>query len=150
MADLLLTVHVLAAVIWVGGSVILIALGYYLRGRDINTRNEFTRWTEWLGPRVFAPMSILVIVAGHLLVDELGYDFDQTWLHIGQAGWLLSFLIGVGFYPRQGKKREQLIAQHGVEHESVAASVNRVLTVATIDTLIVVLVVIDMTTKPGL
>jgi hypothetical protein len=32
----------------------------------------------------------------------------------------------------------------------VAASINRVLTVATIDTLIVVAVVIDMTTKPGL
>ena len=40
--------------------------------------------------------------------------------------------------------------QHGVEHESVATSINRVLTVATIDTLIVVLVVVDMTTKPGL
>jgi uncharacterized membrane protein len=150
MTDLLLTIHVLAAVIWVGGSVILLTLGYYLRGRDVNTRVEYTRWTEWLGPRLFAPMSILVIVAGHLLVDEIGYDFDQTWLHIGQAGWLLSFLIGIGFYPREGKKREKLIEQHGVEHQSVASSINRVLTVATIDTLIVVLVVIDMTTKPGL
>jgi uncharacterized membrane protein len=150
MTDLLLTLHVLAAVIWVGGSVLLLALGYYLRGHDLGTRVEYTRWTEWLGPRIFAPMSIIVIVAGHLLVNEIGYDFDQTWLMLGQAGWLLSFLIGIGFYPREGKKREKLIEQHGAEHASVAASINRVLTVATIDTLIVVLVVIDMTTKPGL
>ncbi|HYH57986.1 MAG TPA: hypothetical protein VD790_02025, partial [Thermoleophilaceae bacterium] len=80
----------------------------------------------------------------------IGYDFDQTWLHLGQVGWLLSFIIGIGFYPREGKKREQLIEQHGMEHASVAQSINRVLTVATVDTLIVVLVVIDMTTKPGL
>ena len=146
----LLTAHVLAAVVWVGGSVLALTLGYYLKGRDANTRVEYTRWTEWLGPRLFAPMSIIVIVAGHLLVNEYDLDFDQTWLMLGQAGWLLSFLIGVGFYPREGKKREGLIEQHGIEHESVAASINRVLTVATIDTLIVVLVVIDMTTKPGL
>jgi uncharacterized membrane protein len=150
MADLLLTIHVLAAAIWVGGSVLALALGLYLRRRDITTRVEYTRWTEWLGPRLFAPMSILVIVAGPLLVDEIGYEFDQAWLHIGFAGWFISFLFGVAFYPREGKKREQLIDQHGIEHESVAASINRVLTVAAIDTLVIVGVVIAMTTKPGL
>ena len=150
MTDLLLTIHVLAAVIWVGGSVLALALGYYLRKRDINTRVEYTRWTEWLGPRLFAPMSIAVIVAGPLLVDEIGYGFDQTWLTLGFIGWGISFLFGVGFYPREGVKREKLIEQHGIEHELVAKSVNRVLTVATVDTLVVVLVVIDMTTKPGL
>lgn len=150
MTDLLLTVHVLAAVAWVGGSVFALALGYYLRRRDVETRVEYTRWTEWLGPRYFAPLSVAVIIAGPLLADDIGYDLDQTWLTLGFIGWFLSFLIGVGFYPREGKKREQLIEQHGIAHESVAASVNRVLTMATIDTLIVTLVVIDMTTKPGL
>jgi len=150
MTDLLLTVHVLAAVLWVGGSALALALGYYLRSRDVATRVEYTRWTEWLGPRFFAPLSIAVIVAGPLLADDIGYDFDQTWLTLGFIGWFLSFAIGVAFYPREGKKREQLIEQNGVEHGDVAASVNRVLTVATVDTLIVVLVVIDMTTKPGL
>ena len=149
MTDLLLTIHVLAAVIWVGGSVLALTLGYYLRGRDIETRVEYTRWTEWLGPRLFAPASIAVIIAGPLLVDEIGYDFDQTWLTLGFIGWGISFIFGVGFYPREGARREKLIEQHGVGHELVAKSINRVLTVATIDTLVVVLVVIDMTTKPG-
>jgi uncharacterized membrane protein len=150
MADFLLTIHVLAAVIWVGGSVLALTLGYYLRGRDIETRVEYTRWTEWLGPRLFAPMSILVIIAGPLLVDEIGYDFDQTWLTLGFVGWTISFIFGVAFYPREGAKREKLIEQNGTGHELVAESINRVLTVATIDTIVVVLVVIDMTTKPGL
>ena len=145
----LLTAHVLAAVVWVGGSVLLLLLGYYLRGRDIETRVEYTRWTEWLGPRVFAPMSIIVIIAGPLLADRL-YDFDQIWLTLGFIGWGISFLFGVGFYPREGAKREKLIEANGVGHELVANSINRVLTVATIDTIVVVLVVIDMTTKPGL
>ena len=150
MAELLLTIHVLAAVVWVGGSVLMLALGYHLRGRDAQTRVEYTRWTEWLAPRLLAPASIAVIIAGPLLVDELGYEFNEPWLHVGFAGWFLSFLIGVAFYGREGKKREQLIEQHGIEHQSVADSVNRVLRVATVDTLIIVLVVVDMTVKPGL
>jgi len=150
MLDLLLTIHVLAAVIWVGGSVMMLAIGYYLRGRDLPTRVEFTRWTEWVAPRLIAPASIAVIIAGPLLVDEIGYGFDQIWLHVGFAGWFLSFILGVAFYPREGRRRERLIEKHDSRHESVAASVDRVLTVATVDTLIVVLVVVDMTVKPGL
>ena len=145
----LLTAHVVAAVVWVGGSVLALTLGYYLRGRDIETRVEYTRWTEWLGPRLFAPMSVIVIIACPLLADRL-YNFDQTWLTLGFIGWGLSFLIGVAFYPREGAKREKLIEQNGMANEQVAKSINRVLTVATVDTLIVLLVVIDMTTKPGL
>ena len=145
----LLTAHVVAAVVWVGGSVLALTLGYYLRGRDIETRVEYTRWTEWLGPRLFAPMSVIVIIAGPLLADRL-YDFDQTWLTLGFIGWAISFVIGVAFYPREGAKREKLIEQNGMANEHVARSINRVLTVATVDTLIVLLVVIDMTTKPGL
>ena len=149
MADLLLTIHVLAAVRWVGGSVLMLATGYYLRGRDVDTRVEYTRWTEWLAPRIIAPASVAVIIAGPLLVSEIGYEMNEPWLHVGFFGWFVSTVLGIAFYPREGKKRERLIEQHGVAHESVAASVNRVLTVATVDTLVVVLVVIDMTTKPG-
>lgn len=149
MTELLLTAHVLGAVVWVGASATLLVLGYHLRSRDAQTRVEYTRWTEWFGPRVIAPASIAVIVAGPLLVGEIGYEFDQLWLHLGFAGWFISFLLGVAFYPREGKRRELLIEHNGVEHETVAASVNRVLSVATFDTLVVVLVVIDMTVKPG-
>ena len=146
--EFLLVAHILAAVIWVGGSWALLALGAYLRSKDMPTRVEYTRWTEWLGPRMFAPMSLIVIVAGPLLASDLELDFGQTWITLGFVGWTLSFLIGVGFYPREGKKREQLIEQNGIEHESVAASIGRVLTVAALDTLIITLVVIDMTLKP--
>ena len=146
--EFLLAAHILAAVVWVGGSWTMLALGAYLRRRDINTRVEYTRWTEWLAPRLYAPASIVVIVAGPLLAADLDLDFSEAWINIGFVGWTISFLFGVAFYPREGKKRESLIEQHGLEHESVAASIGRVLTVATIDTLVITLVVVDMTVKP--
>ena len=148
--EFLLAAHILAAVVWVGGSITMLLLGAYLRSRDINTRVDYTRWTEWLAPRLFAPASIVVIIAGPLLASELDLDFSEAWINIGFIGWTISFLIGIGFYPREGKKREGLIEQHGIEHESVAQSIGRVLTVAAIDTTIITLVVIDMTVKPFL
>jgi uncharacterized membrane protein len=146
--EFLLAAHILAAVVWVGGSWTMLGLGFYLRSRDINTRVEYTRWTEWLAPRLYAPASVVVIVAGPLLAAELDLDFSEAWINIGFAGWTISFLFGVGFYPFEGKRRERLIEQSGVDHESVAASVKRVLTVAAIDTTIITLVVLDMTIKP--
>ena len=150
MYDFLLTVHVLAAILWVGGSWMLLVFGYAQRGDPVERRNEFTRFTEKIGPRFFAPLSILVILAGSLLVDEAGYDFSDTWVTLGYAGWFLSFLIGVGFYPREGKRREATIETEGVQAPAVAASLSRILTVATVDSIIITLVVVDMTTKPGL
>ena len=150
MYDFLLTVHVLAAILWVGGSWMLLVLGYALRGDAVERRNDFTRFTEKIGPRFFAPLSVIVILAGSFLVDEVGYGYADTWITLGYVGWFLSFLIGVGFYPREGKRREELIEREGVEAPGVAASLSRILTVATVDTVIVTLVVIDMTTKPGL
>ena len=146
--EFLLTAHVLAAVIWVGGSWAFLVLGAHIRSQPIAERVTFTNWTEAVGPRLFAPASIVVIIGGPLLASDMDLDFNQAWIHIGFVGWFLSFLLGVGFYPREGKRRATLIEQHGVEHESVAASVNRVLTVAAIDTAVVTLVVIDMIIKP--
>ena len=146
--EFLLAAHVLAAVVWVGGSVTMLALGAYLRSRDFGTRVEYTRWTEWLAPRMLAPASIVVIVSGPMLAAELDLDFSQAWINIGFVGWTISFIFGVGFYPREGARRERLIEQHGLEHESVAASIGRVLTVAAIDTTIITLVVLDMVIKP--
>jgi hypothetical protein len=147
--EFLLTAHILAAAVWMGGSAAMLAFGLYLRRRDIETRVEYTRWTEWLAPRLLAPASAVVIIAGPLLAADLDLDFGQAWITLGFVGWAISFLFGVAFYPSEGRRRERLIGQHGIEHESVGASLKRVLMVAAVDTLVVALVIVDMVTKPG-
>ncbi len=149
MYDFLLTVHVLAAIVWLGGSIMLLVLGNLLRRAGVERRTEFTRLTERVGNLVFAPASVVLIVAGTLLVDEVGYEYSDTWVTLGYVGWFLSFLLGVAFYPREGKRRERLIESAGMDDPGVLRSLNRVLAVAAIDTLIITLVVVDMTTKPG-
>jgi uncharacterized membrane protein len=148
--ELLLTVHILAAMVWLGGSVMLLVLGYSLKGAEVQRRIDFTRAAEKISSILFAVASIFVILAGSWLVDEAGYGYSDTWIVLGYAGWFLSFLLGVGFYGQEGKRREKALESDGIEAPAVTASINRVLTVATVDTLIITLVVLDMTTKPGL
>jgi uncharacterized membrane protein len=148
--EFLLAAHVLGAVIWVGGSWTLLSIGLYLRGKSATSRVDYSRWSGAIATRLFAPASIVVIIAGPLLASDLDLDFGEAWIQIGFVGWFLSFLIGVFFYNREEKKREAIIDQQGVEADAVRASLDRVITVAAIDTAIVTLVVLDMVIKPFL
>ncbi len=148
--EVLLTLHILAAIVWLGGSIMVLVLGYLQRSAPVEQRVDYTRLTEKVGNLVFAPASIVLIVAGSFLVDEAGYDYSDTWVILGYVGWFLSFVLGIGFYGPEGKRRDRVIEASGMSDPGVAKSINRVLTVATFDTLIITLVVVDMTTKPFL
>jgi uncharacterized membrane protein len=148
--EFLLTVHILAAIVWLGGSWMLLTIGLALRAAGVQRRVEFTQSVEKLSSIYFAIASIIVIVAGSLLVDEAGYDYSDTWVILGYAGWFVSFLLGVGYYGPAGKRREKAIEEGGVESPAVLKSLNSLLAVAAFDSIVITLVVIDMTTKPGL
>ena len=149
-AEFLLAVHLLAAIVWLGGAIMLLALGLSLRGAGNQRRAEFTRMTEKIPSILFAVASIVLIVAGSLLVNEIGYDYSDTWVTLGYVGWLISFLFGVGFYGPEGKRRDRAIEAEGIDSPAVTKSLNRVLRVAAIDSTIITLVVLDMVVKPGL
>ena len=51
--------------------------------------------SEWLATRVFIPVSLIVVVAGILLVIEGPWAFDQLWVLLGLAGFAATFLTGL-------------------------------------------------------
>ena len=152
MYDLLVTLHVLAAILWVGGGVTLhILMRRALRLPDRRAQHERFTELEWLGERFYPGFSLLLIIAGVLLVtrDEGGWEFSDTFIQIGMTGWVISFLIGIGFYGREGKKRAALVESEGPESPAVSASFRRTTMVNSFELLILLAVVIDMTIKPG-
>ena len=153
MYDFLLTVHVLAAILWVGGGVTLhILMRRALKLDDPQRRHEAFTELEWLGQRFYPGFSLILFVAGVLLVtrDLPGWEFSDTFIQIGLTGWVISFLIGILFYGREGKRREGLVQAEGPDSPTVLASVRRTANVNSFELLILLLVVVDMTTKPGL
>ena len=152
MYDLLVSLHVLAAILWVGGAVTLhILMRRALQLADRRAQHERFTELEWLGERFYPGFSILLIVAGILLVtrEEGGWEFSDTFVQIGLTGWVISFLIGIGFYGREGKKRAGIVESEGADSPAVAASFRRTAMVNSFELLILLIVVVDMTTKPG-
>ena len=146
MYEFLLTIHVLAAVIWVGGGIAMHILGRrVLRRNDPEEIYKFSAEVNLIGMRLYAPTSLILLVAGILLVNEAGYEFSQLFL-----GWIFSFLVGIGYYGPKDKKLQALVAAEGPTAPGVVENVRQALMVNSFEILILVLVVIDMTVKPGL
>jgi uncharacterized membrane protein len=151
MYEFLLTVHILAAIVWVGGGIAMHILGRRVVKRGDSTEiYEFSKEINVIGLRLYAPTSLILLVAGILLVNEAGYEFSQLWITLAFLGWAFSFIVGVGYYGPQDKKLQALVAADGPTAPGVLENVRQALLVNQIEILILVLVVIDMTTKPGL
>ena len=63
--ELLKTIHVLTAVIWVGGGVMGQLLAYRIRkSNDTGRMAAFAKDSEWIGTRVFLPSSLILLAMG--------------------------------------------------------------------------------------
>ena len=148
--EFLLTVHVLGAVVWVGGGAAMHILGRRALARgDGEEIYKLSQEVNHVGLRLYAPVSLVLLIAGILLVDEVGADFGDLWIGLGLAGWLVSFVVGIAYYGPQDKKLQLLVAEKGPADPGVAANVRAAVTVNSVELLILLLVVVDMTIKPG-
>lgn len=143
MYELWLAVHIVCAVLWVGGGVSVHVLGRWAAKTDDPERlRAFTLDALKLSVRLYAPLAFLLLVAGVLLVREVGYSYGDLWITLGFLAWIFSFVLGVAFYPREQRRLEKGDAD-------VRQTVNRVLMVNSIEITVLVLVVVAMAVKPG-
>jgi uncharacterized membrane protein len=149
--EFLLTIHVLAAVIWVGGGLAMHILGRrVLKRGDTQEIFEFSKEINTVAMRLYAPTALILLIAGVLLVNEAGYEFSQLWITLAFIGWAFSFVVGIGYYGPQDKKLQALVAADGPTATGVVENVRQALLVNSVEQLVLFLVVIDMTVKPGL
>jgi hypothetical protein len=147
----LMAVHVLMAVVWVGGGLML-TLQAERAKHETNSANfvDVAMSAEFWSTRVFIPAALLLFLCGLGMVMHGHVGFSKPFVDIGLAAWLLSFAIGTGFLGPQGGKVKALYASSGGEISDVmVARVNRILTVARVDLAILLTVVVVMVVKPG-
>ena len=150
MYELWLAIHLVCAVLWVGGSVTLHALGRMTaRSESAQERLDFNRRSLKLANALFAPLSVVLIIAGVLLVEEVGYKYSELWITLGFVGWIFSLIVGVAFYPREGRRIDRAAAESGPDAPAVLDGTRRILLVNSIEVTILVLVVVNMAVKPG-
>ena len=149
MYELYLAVHILCAVLWVGGGVSVHILGRWVqKSGDPERMVAFNRDAVKLGTVFYAPLALILIVAGVLLVEEVGYSYGDMWIGLGFLGWLFSLALGLAFYPQQSRKIEAAIAAEGPVSQTAQSGIRRILLFNSIEITVLVLVVIDMAIKP--
>jgi hypothetical protein len=146
----LMAVHVLMAVTWVGGGLMLTMQAEKAkRSRDNQEFVKVAMSAEFWATRVFIPSAFILLACGLGMVFDGHIGFSKPFVDIGLTGWILSFAIGTGFLGPQGGKVGKLVAAGGgAVDEAILARVNRILVVARVDLVILLLIVVNMVVKP--
>lgn len=147
--QLYLMVHVLAAVVWVGGGSVIAILALMAdRERDARGMAALAGRAELIGKRVFVPASLVVLVFGILMMIEGDLDWGQFWVIAGLVGFAATFLVGLLYLTPGAKRYAELAAEHGVEHPLAVEHLRRVLLVLRFDAAMLLLIVAVMAAKP--
>jgi uncharacterized membrane protein len=143
--------HVLLAVIWVGGATtVQIFAIKAVRSPDPSEKIGLLRNTEWVGMRVYFPASVLLLIAGILMVvDRPDFAFGDAWILIGLGGLIFSAVVGSTFLGPETGRVGKLVEAKGSDDPEVVSRINRLFVVSRVELAILLLVVLDMVIKPG-
>jgi len=146
--EILLAVHVIAAVIWIGGGVALNMIGVRLIKANPELLRPMLKTFDWVVNRTILPASLVVLIFGVLLVIEGGYDFEDTFVIIGIIGAISTIVIGAGFLSPRMRKQEEIWDEHGDPSEIASQALSRTMLIARIDLVVLFVVIGTMVAKP--
>jgi uncharacterized membrane protein len=142
-------VHVVLAVFWVGGGLVLTILGLKAeRADDPNEIATLARWGAFVGERFFAPAGGIVFLSGVAMMVNTDWGWGKFWVDFGMLGYAVTFVTGVAVLTPQAKRIAALSASDGPSAPATVAAIRRILVILRIDIGVLVLVVADMVTKP--
>ncbi len=108
----LLFLHIVAAMVWVGGAIVVGALAVLvLREREPGAVSRFTGNLRIVGPLVLAPATIAVVGFGvWMVLDSAAWDFGQLWVQLALGLFAAAFLVGAAHQSRAALKAERAAA----------------------------------------
>lgn len=146
---LIVYIHVLAAIAWVGGAFAINLLGTRVaRSSDPDELPKLGRQIEWFGLRYFLPISIITFIAGFILVTQR-WSFSELWISLAMLLWLVSALLGALYIGPRSKKVAEMFETLGHTSSEARSASARLFMVARLDLLIFLVIVGLMVWKPG-
>jgi hypothetical protein len=102
--NVLLSIHVLAAVFWVGGGFLLnVAMLLAARSGDPASRLAAMRLSHFVGPRLFLPLAAIVLGTGVWMTEKY-FDWEQLWIVLGLVGLVTAISVALLYLsPRAGR-----------------------------------------------
>lgn len=97
--DVVLFVHILAAMAWVGGAFLVGTLSSRLKAADPRHRLGFARAMQGISMKVFMPGAVLVLAMGvWMVLDSEIYEFEQAWIALAIAVVVITGAMGPLFF----------------------------------------------------
>ena len=115
----LLFFHVLCAIVWVGGAITLQILAMRLSKRGPAAMYSLLGDFEFVGTRVFMPVSALLLLLGIWMIAIGPWSFGQTWVLLGLAMFAYSFVSGAFYLGPQLKRTKAVADEKGVDSSEV-------------------------------
>jgi uncharacterized membrane protein len=142
-------IHVTFAVLWVGGGTMITILAIVAeRSNDPLQIANVSRQAATVGEKFFAPVGLVTFLMGVAMMLNTSWGWDKFWVVVGLAGYLATFTIGLGLIAPTVKKLHASIEAHGPTHPESLALIKRAMLIARVDTALLLVVVLDMVTKP--
>jgi uncharacterized membrane protein len=149
MYNVLLYVHIVGGVIWVGGAFVLQVLAIAAsRSKDSTELPRVGRYAEFVGTRVFVPASLILFIAGVVMVLQ-AWSFGQLWIALAVALWIASALTGAIYLGPTAKKVAHFFETEGPESVAGRAQLNRLFMVSRLELVSFAFIVALMVFKPG-
>ena len=147
MYDTLITLHILGAITWVGGAIVIQLLYARLVSAGA-TLSPFFEAIEWVGMRFFIGSSLVLVATGFGMIADGDWDWE-AWIVFGLVVWTGSFISGAFYLGPESGRIAKLAEERGEEDPEVLARRKGLLRISRVELFFLVLVVIAMATKPG-
>jgi len=137
-------------VIWVGGDITLTVLGIVFERRgEGETLGALGRMGAWIGTRVYTPTLVVTLVFGVILMQKGNFDWGQFWVIFALVGWAIAAVVGVAFVGPELGRIDEAARTHGPDSPEVALRVKRLFMIFRFDTVLLLLIVVNMAAKPS-
>ena len=145
----MLFVHIVCAVIWVGGALYAQLLSIRVaRSDDPMELPRLGRNIEYIGSRVFMPAALLLFVAGAIMTLQ-AWSFGQLWVAVSVALWILSAALGALYLGPRAKRVSALFDAEGPESVAGRQLLGRMFLVSRLELVSFAVIIALMVFKPG-
>jgi uncharacterized membrane protein len=143
--------HVVAAIVWVGGICTLtVFIARLTAERDQAVFRALLRQVTSYGQFVIAPAMGITLLAGIATAARAGFPFSQLWITWGFIGIIVSFLLGLTLIRPAVMTLGRLAATAEPDDTRMAGPRRRLVTLYALNLALLLSVVAAMVVKPTL
>ena len=147
--EFLLFVHVVGAVIWLGGAFFVQMYAMVVtRSNDGARMADFAVTAGRLTERLFIPAALVVVLAGIGLMIEGSWEWGELWVVFALVTFVASFAVGAGYLGPTSKRLGPVIEREGVDSPAAKALIATIFRVSRVDLAFMYAIVFAMTVKP--